>query len=212
MCAVIKRGILGGFQNKIANVVGGSWKGISYMRSLPISVSNPQTAAQTTQRGRFRAAVAFSVGILAEVIKPLWDRFAQYQSGYNAFVSENISRFSSSGLTSPSFLVISKGTLAIASLLSAVVDASAHTAIVTWTASPGGDANADDELFLVVNNDTTKTAEGFNTGVHRSVGTATVTTTIAVTASNSIWVYAAFRKADGTKVSNTDKLNVNAVA
>ncbi len=38
---IIKRGILGGFSNKVANVVGSSWKGINTMRALPLSVANP---------------------------------------------------------------------------------------------------------------------------------------------------------------------------
>lgn len=35
----IKQGILGGFSGKVGNVVGASWKGIDYIRSLPSSVS-----------------------------------------------------------------------------------------------------------------------------------------------------------------------------
>lgn len=37
----IKKGILGGFSGKVGTVVGGSWKGISYMRSLPQKVKKP---------------------------------------------------------------------------------------------------------------------------------------------------------------------------
>src|SRR5690606_508733 len=40
---IIKQGILGGFSGKVGNVVGASWKGIDYIRSLPSSVSNPRT-------------------------------------------------------------------------------------------------------------------------------------------------------------------------
>jgi hypothetical protein len=32
---IIKQGILGGFSGKVGNVVGGTWKGIDYMRVLP---------------------------------------------------------------------------------------------------------------------------------------------------------------------------------
>ena len=37
----IKQGILGGFSGKVGTVIGGSWKGISYMRSQAQSVKNP---------------------------------------------------------------------------------------------------------------------------------------------------------------------------
>jgi len=31
----IKKGILGGFSGKVGTVIGGVWKGIEYMRSIP---------------------------------------------------------------------------------------------------------------------------------------------------------------------------------
>lgn len=49
----IKKGILGGFSGKVGNVVGASWKGISYIRSMPASILNPRTEKQLTQRNRF---------------------------------------------------------------------------------------------------------------------------------------------------------------
>ena len=33
----IKQGILGGFSGKVGSVIGGIWKGISYMRGLALS-------------------------------------------------------------------------------------------------------------------------------------------------------------------------------
>lgn len=204
MCAVIKRGILGGFQNKIANVVGGSWKGISYMRSLPISVANPRTSAQTLQRDTFKNTVQFAVKILTTVIKPLWDRFAQYESGYNAFVSVNIGFFDDLGLSEVTDLVISKGTLATMNMTDTVLDASASTLVLTWDPTPSGDANPSDTAYAVVYNTVTKDVQGFDTQVARSVGTSTSTVDIALTAGNNCYVFVAMRKADGTKASNTE--------
>lgn len=34
----IKQGILGGFSGKVGNIVGASWRGIDYIRSMPASV------------------------------------------------------------------------------------------------------------------------------------------------------------------------------
>lgn len=36
----IKQGILGGFSGKVGTVVGGTWKGISYMRSIAQNIKN----------------------------------------------------------------------------------------------------------------------------------------------------------------------------
>ena len=49
----IDLGILGSFSGKVGNVVGGKWKGISYMRAKATSVSNPRTDGQMSQRSKF---------------------------------------------------------------------------------------------------------------------------------------------------------------
>lgn len=48
--AVYKSGILGAFSGKVGSVVGASWRGIDYMRSLAASVGNPRTPAQQSNR------------------------------------------------------------------------------------------------------------------------------------------------------------------
>ena len=88
--AIIKRGILGGFSNKIGNVVGTSWKGISVMRSLPQSVHNPKTEAQEEQRTNFAVASKLGSQLLDSVIKPFWDKRAIRMSGYNLWVQKNL--------------------------------------------------------------------------------------------------------------------------
>ena len=55
----ISQGVLGGFSGKVGNVVGGSWKGIDYMRIKPASVTNPRTAAQVDQRSKFSIVLNF---------------------------------------------------------------------------------------------------------------------------------------------------------
>ena len=50
----IKQGILGGFRGTVGTVVGSSWNGIVYMKGLPQSQKDPQTAAQMRQRTFFR--------------------------------------------------------------------------------------------------------------------------------------------------------------
>ncbi len=43
-------GILGAFSGKVGKVVGSSWRGISYIKSLPSHVANPRTPAQVAMR------------------------------------------------------------------------------------------------------------------------------------------------------------------
>ena len=49
----INQGILGGFSGKVGNVIGGTWKGIDYMRVKPAHVTNPKTEGQVDQRSKF---------------------------------------------------------------------------------------------------------------------------------------------------------------
>ena len=62
----IKKGIMGGFSGKVGNIVGASWKGIAYIRSLPASVHNPRTEKQVTQRTRFSL-----MGRLLKMLTPI---------------------------------------------------------------------------------------------------------------------------------------------
>ena len=39
----INQGILGGVSGQVGNVIGGTWKGIDYLRIKPSSVANPRT-------------------------------------------------------------------------------------------------------------------------------------------------------------------------
>lgn len=84
--AIIHQGILGGLSKRIGNVVGASWKGIPVLRIYQPNVSNPDTTAQRTQRAAFKLVAHYASELLATLIKPLWDRFAIKQSGFNAFI------------------------------------------------------------------------------------------------------------------------------
>lgn len=89
----IKRGILGGFSGKVANVVGTSWKGIAVMKSMPLSVANPNTVAQQGQRTAMTNVVGFGQQIGLDVIRALNNRWAGQMSGFNAFTKRNVIRF-----------------------------------------------------------------------------------------------------------------------
>lgn len=205
--AIIKQGILGGIQNKVGNVVGTSWKGIAVLKSMPISVANPRTAAQVTQRSRFANTVAFATAILAEVVKPLWDRFAQRQSGYNAFVQANIPYFSDAGLDIPSGLVISKGKMTATPIATVTADSGTGQLTVTWNNDAGeGFKQGTDTLFIVIAGPKGKDPQGFDTGTTRSSQTASVVASLNAGVTYSVWI--AFRRADGTIVSDTSYATV----
>ena len=73
----IKSGIFSGVSGKVGGLIGSSWKGIAYLKQMPQSVANPQTAKQVAQRTKMANVVAFSLAILSTIIKPLWERGAK---------------------------------------------------------------------------------------------------------------------------------------
>ena len=88
--AIIKKGILGGFSNKVGNVVGSSWKGISTMRSLPSAYNDANSEAQQKQRTAFSYYSEMGSELLTSYIRPVLDPQAKRMSGYNLFVKQNL--------------------------------------------------------------------------------------------------------------------------
>lgn len=195
------QGILGGLSGKIGNVVGSSWKGIPVLKTKPLSVANPQTAAQVAQRDKMEAVVAFATPILATVIKPLWDRFASRMSGFNAFVQANIGSFVSVGEFTPSTVKISEGKGA-ATVVNSVDSANGQAAVqLFWTDDSGeGYKLATDEVYAVVYNITKQEiCSQFEVGV-RSAGVIECVLPSNVATGNLLACYLGFRRADGTVV------------
>lgn len=82
----IKQGILGGFSGRVGTVVGSSWKNVSYMRALAISVNNPRTPKQQTQRGKFALCMSF-LSAVTPYLRTSYRSFAQGRSAFNAAMS-----------------------------------------------------------------------------------------------------------------------------
>lgn len=207
--ATIKQGILGAFSGKVAGVVGSSWKGIPVMKSLPPSVANPKTAKQIEQRSRMSACTAFSQSVLAEVIKPLNDRFASRMSGFNAFTSRNIANFEGGVLSKPEDLKISpmgnKAQLIDAIAAEAKITKKNAFVTVDWSSDAGtGKALATDIPFVVVYNRNTKKSFGFVPEDTRAVnGSTVVLPDDEFAPADVIDVWMAFLREDGTVVFET---------
>lgn len=201
--AIIKQGILGGFQGKIGAVVGTSWKGIAVVKSKPISVANPRTANQVEQRTKLKNVVSFAGFILATVIKPLWDRFASKASGYNDFVSTNISLFTNELPSSPEGLIISSGKMAATSINTATGGNGDTGITLTWVDdSNEGMKLASDRAYAVIYNERNNEISGLTQEKQRSQGSVQVVVSDPLNVGDILHCYLAFRRSDGTVVSN----------
>lgn len=200
----MEQGILGGLSGKIGSVVGSSWKGIPVLKTKPLSVANPQTAGQVAQRTKFSNSVAFAGIILATVIKPLWDRFASRMSGYNEFIQTNIDLFAATLPNPFADLIISKGKMAATVIDALVAVSAAKLVTIQWINDSGsGFKLTTDVAYAVIINETTGEIVGGADGFNRADGETELSFSVNLEAADDIHAYLAFKRADGTVVSNT---------
>ncbi len=200
---VIKQGILGGFSGKVANVVGSSWKGIAVLKSLPLSVANPNTAGQQAQRGAMRTIVAASRILLASLLQPYWNPFAQRMSGYNAFVKENIDTFATAGFTVFADFFSQRGSLLGVVVTSVVADDSDNTITINWTDNSGtADALLTDDMVITIYNATTDVWLVDAGNAQRDDATIVIANTVMVE-NDLLKVYVGLARPDISKVSDS---------
>jgi hypothetical protein len=88
--ATLKDGIMGGISGQIGNVVGASWKGIPYVRSLPQRWKDPKTKKQEKQRSRFTVTMSFLSEITPFVRVGFRSDEEQRMTAFNAAMSYNM--------------------------------------------------------------------------------------------------------------------------
>jgi hypothetical protein len=81
-------GILGRLSGAVANVVGGSWKGISYIRER-VTPANPRTPAQTQNRLAMALITYWAKTLILPFLRPFIDRRTRKMSGINFITSRN---------------------------------------------------------------------------------------------------------------------------
>src|SRR5664279_4006385 len=202
----ILKGILGGFSGKVGTVVGGTWKGIDYMRSKASSISNPQTAAQLDQRLRF--------SVMGKFLRPLtaflrigFKNQAVKMSGINAAMSFNLANALKG--TYPAYevdyskVLVSQGTLPGA-LNPEVTSTTAGEIEYTWEDnSTDTDASATDKALLVVYNPARNKVVTIVGGNTRTGGSQSITLP-ANFSGDEVQCFISFSTAKQTVLSNSE--------
>ena len=203
----IKRGILGGFKNKVGSVIGSSWKGIDTMRSMPLSVANPRTAKQIAVRSNFKTLVTAASSVNSTLIRPYWSRFAKQMTGANAFIRENYNAFKNPEILFSENAILSKGKLDM--VTNVIVADTIYPAPLEVTlgqaAGTYGDASDIVEAWGVLSNNASnnRTLEIKLMGATtRGVGGMDVDRTMWQE-TDEFALYLTVRRADGTMVSNS---------
>lgn len=207
---IIKRGILGGVANKIGNVVGSSWKGIATLRSLPLSVANPNTQLQRKNRDSFSIMSKLGSQVLATVCQPLWNRDAKQMSGFNAYVMYNKGAFDVDPIAWLLNPIMSKGSLSADLLNAALVSGGGNIELTFATAVKNPQDLQNDVAYVQVlhkgEDEQGKTfyeAKAFVTNAKRSAGQVIVPNPFEVSTGHTLAVSLSFKSADGRDVATS---------
>ena len=140
----ISQGVLGGFSGKVGNVVGGTWKGIDYMRIKPANVSNPRTEGQVDQRSKFSTVLRF-LQPMTDFLRVGFKLYANKMTQFNAAMSYNLNNAITGAY--PNFTIdyanalVTRGNLTVAAG-GAASSPSAGDVEVTWTNNSGSGSAA----------------------------------------------------------------------
>lgn len=203
----IGQGILGGISGKVGNVVGGTWKGIDYLRIKPTNVANPRSEGQVNQRNKFTIAIEY-LQPNKEFVKLGYKAYATKKTEFNAAMSYVLNN--AVGGVAPDFTVdyatalLSRGSLNGA--LNPTTDVSVSGAVTfNWNDnSDEGNSNETDKVMVLVYNPSRKESMYVLKGAERTVGTQTVTIPGTYTG-ETLELFIAFISEEG-KVSNSQYL------
>ena len=201
----ISQGVLGGFSGKVGNVVGGTWKGIDYMRIKPANVANPRTEGQVDQRSKFSTVLRF-LQPMTDFLRVGYKLYANKMTQFNAAMSYNLNNSITGAY--PNFMIdyasalVTRGNLTGAAN-GAVTSPSAGSVEVTWTDNSGsGSAQATDKALIVLLNTTRGEAVFTTAGPERTDASAAIPVPSEYSGED-VEVFLGFVSESGTKVANS---------
>lgn len=169
----ISQGVLGGFSGKIGNIVGGTWKGIDYMRIKPANVANPRTPGQLDQRSKFALVLNF-LQPMTEFLRVGYKLYAIKMTEFNSAMSFIL--FNAVSGDYPDYAIdyskalVSKGNLTSAQSPTALATSPGKVAF-SWVDNTGnGFAAPTDKALLLLYNPAKKEAVYTTAGATRSSG------------------------------------------
>jgi hypothetical protein len=201
---IINKGILGPVSGTVGTVIGGSWKGIPYLRSQPTSTRTEFTQPQLNQQQRFATTVSFLQPMTALLTVSFRD-FAVKMSGFNNAVSYTLKNAITGAYPTYtidySMALVSRGDLPNAIGPAATVSGTNQIGY-SWTDNTGvGKATATDKSILVVYCPARKQCIFTTAGSVRSAGSATID--VAAFAGQTVQTYIGFVSADGKDIASS---------
>ena len=202
----IKKGILGGFSGKVGTVIGASWRGIAYMRSLPLKVRNPRTQPQLEQRSKFALTLNF-LKPMTGLLRIGWKMYAHRQSPFNAAMSYAIANAITGTYPNyaiaPSKVMISRGALSPAVNATATPASGGGAIYIDWEDNSGSStAKMTDKALVAVVNPAKSEAIFDTSGAARTDASQSINTP-SNWVGDTVHTYLGFISEDGKEVANS---------
>ena len=163
--AKINSGILGPLSGKVSGVVGGSWRGVPYIRGYA-KPGYSNTDAQDLQRKKLAYIVQAGKPFVGRVFNPYYDKFLSKRSGFNQFIAQNIQGIGA--LADVTSVVIIDGPLYPGSALTLTSHVSPNF-VINWGIEHGVDGDDDDVAIAYVRDPISNLVE-FGTNSLRDLG------------------------------------------
>lgn len=202
--AIINKGILGPISGTVGTVIGGSWKGISYIRSQSTSRRTSSTQPQLEQQAKFSLTMKF-LQPMTGLLSISFREYAVAMSGFN-----NAMRYTLKNAVTgvyPAFSIdyalalVSRGDLPNSGNPSAASTA-AGTVAFQWTDNTGvGKAQSTDASILVVYSPTRNQCLFTTAGAARSTGADTLA--VSSFSGEEVQTFIGFMSADGKNIASS---------
>jgi hypothetical protein len=175
--AKIPSGVLGPLSGKVSGVVGGSWRGVPYIRGYA-KPGYSNTTAQELQRNKMAYIVAAGKPFVGRVFNPYYDKFLSKRSGFNQFISSNIQ--GAGVLADVTSVIVTDGPLYPGSGIAGRIPAG-NVFTITWGVETGVDGAISDVAIAWVRDPISNLVE-FSANGTREGGTGGLTVTNATLA------------------------------
>lgn len=202
----LDKGLLGGYTGKLGTTVGSTWKGINVVRTYQPNVANPRSDKQVDHRSLFSQVTEIGSLLLADVIKPLWDRNAKQMSGYNAFIQANMLAAAKEKKLTPEKFVLSKGRIGSTNIS---VNISESVLIVGWENIPLPVFGKDSDMAYVIVFDGSMNILEYSAGAVNRASRYVDFEHDGSLHGNAESVVVAFLSEDGKLSSNTEFVNID---
>lgn len=199
----ISKGILGGFSGKVGTVIGGTWKGIDYMRSQSSARRTSFSPAQLEQQAKFSTGVKFTTP-MAGLFDVSFRDYAIKMTGQNNALRYTLKNAIAGAYPAYtvdySMALVSRGDLPNALSPAAVTSSGAVN--FSWSDNTGtGKAAATDKSILVVYCPAKQASVYTTTGPDRSTGAGSLAVPAFV--GEQVQTYIGFISEDGKNIASS---------